>query len=152
MMDINEVFEANPISIERLLHNPGQCFYIPAYQRPYSWDNEHITRLYDDTGHGVASLIESSDAITFLGTIITIHDTKYLTVDPKVTDQLPPKVMTVIDGQQRLTTLLLLVATIHDQLTVRQHKLDKAEGAEAQWLSTKAKETLSIMGKMLEDD
>ncbi len=122
-MDIDEVFDANPISIERLLREPGQCFYIPAYQRPYSWDNDHIHRLFDDTGHGVAELLKSADAITFLGTIITIHDTQYTTVDPKVTDQLPPRVMTVIDGQQRLTTLLLLISALHDELTVRHAKL-----------------------------
>ncbi len=151
-MEIDEVFDANPISIERLLREPGQCFYIPAYQRPYSWDATHINRLFDDTGHGVAELLKSPDAITFLGTIITIHDTQYTTVDPKVADQLPPRVMTVIDGQQRLTTLLILIAAIHDELTVRHARLAKSDHEDDKWLANKALETYSILGKTLEDD
>lgn len=151
-MDIDEVFDAKPISIERLLREPGQCFYIPAYQRPYSWDSSHITRLFDDTAHGVSELLKSAEAITFLGTIITIHDTEYSTVDPKVIDELPARVMTVIDGQQRLTTLLLLIAALHDELTTRQSKLSRSSEEADQWLANKAKETFSVLGKTLEDD
>ena len=151
-VEINEVFEAKAIGIERLLREPGQCFYIPAYQRPYSWDDSHIRRLFDDTAHGVAELIDSAEAITFLGTIITIHDTEYSTVDPKVLDQLPAKVMTVIDGQQRLTTLMLLIAAMHDELTTRQSKLSKSTDETDKWLSNQALETFSILIETLEDD
>ena len=63
-MEIDEVFDADPISIERLLREPGQGFYIPAYQRSYSWDRVHILRLFDDIGYGVSKLLNSSDAIT----------------------------------------------------------------------------------------
>ena len=151
-MDIDEVFGAKPISIERLLHEPGQCFYIPAYQRPFSWDANHITRLFDDIAHGITELLGSPNAITFLGTIITIHDVQYTTVDPKVVEQLPARVMTVIDGQQRLTTLLLLVAALHNELTVRHQKFEKGSEVTDKWIANKIKETYSILGRILEDD
>lgn len=152
-MEIDEVFDANPISVEKLLREPGQCFYVPVYQRQYSWDSSHIRRLIGDIAHGVAQLTDSSDAITFLGTIITIHDTHYTTVDPQVQGQLPPKVMTVIDGQQRLTTLLLLVAALNNELTTHWSKLTEGDPDSAEkWLATKVQETHLILGKMLEDD
>ena len=55
-----------------------------AYQRPYAWSRDHIQRLFEDLSHGVDELRSSPNAISFLGTVITIHDTTYATVEPQV--------------------------------------------------------------------
>ena len=86
-------------------------FVIPIYQRTYSWTDRECRQLWDDilrTG--------DNDAITahFVGSIVYIEKGLY-----HVSSQLP---MLVIDGQQRLTTLTLLLAALAKALD----KLDEA--------------------------
>lgn len=67
-------------------------YRVPTYQREYSWQKGQWEDLFED-------LVEA-DGAHFLGTIITLDQT---------TDQLAGGVLEVIDGQQRLTTLTLLL-------------------------------------------
>ena len=83
-MDIKDVFSAQPKSVWEYLCENGQGLYIPAYQRHYSWDKNKISRLIEDTCHGFSTLVEREDAITFIGTIIAIHDMNMTTVEPAV--------------------------------------------------------------------
>src|SRR3954467_15347025 len=76
-------------------------FVIPIYQRTYSWTEKECRQLWDDiirTG--------TNDAVSahFVGSIVYIEKGLY-----QVSSQSP---MLVIDGQQRLTTLTLLVAAL----------------------------------------
>ena len=76
-------------------------FVIPIYQRAYSWTERECRQLWDDilrTG--------DNDAVTahFIGSIVYIEKGLY-----QVSSQSP---MLVIDGQQRLTTLSLLLAAL----------------------------------------
>ncbi|MCR4292558.1 MAG: DUF262 domain-containing protein [Candidatus Kuenenia sp.] len=76
-------------------------FVIPIYQRTYSWTERECRQLWDDivrTG--------GNDAISahFIGSIVYIEKGLY-----QVTSQSP---LLVIDGQQRLTTLSLLIAAL----------------------------------------
>lgn len=76
-------------------------FVIPIYQRTYSWTERECRQLWDDivrTG--------SNDAISahFVGSIVYIEKGLY-----QVTSQSP---LLVIDGQQRLTTMALLIAAL----------------------------------------
>ena len=86
-------------------------FVIPIYQRSYSWTDRECRQLWDDilrTG--------DNDAVTahFVGSIVYIEKGLY-----QVSSQSP---MLVIDGQQRLTTLTLLLAALAGAL----EKLDEA--------------------------
>ncbi len=150
-MDISDFFHALSKSVDDLLGDPGQCFYIPAYQRSYAWSKDNVTQLVDDIGHGLSKLVDDSHSVTFLGTIITVNDKDYSTVAPKIRGQLPPKVMTIIDGQQRITTLLLLLAAVHDQLTVRSSQLSAHTEAN-EWLDQNISETYYNIAALLEDD
>jgi uncharacterized protein with ParB-like and HNH nuclease domain/predicted transport protein len=76
-------------------------FVIPIYQRTYSWTERECRQLWDDilrTG--------SNDAVSahFVGSIVYIEKGLY-----QVTSQSP---LLVIDGQQRLTTMALLIAAV----------------------------------------
>jgi len=80
-------------------------FVIPIYQRTYSWADRECRQLWNDivrTG--------SNDAVTahFVGSIVYIEKGLY-----QVSSQSP---MLVIDGQQRLTTLTLLLAALANAL------------------------------------
>lgn len=80
-------------------------FVIPIYQRTYSWTERECRQLWDDivrTG--------SNDAITahFVGSIVYIEKGLY-----QVSSQSP---LLVIDGQQRLTTVTLILEALARQL------------------------------------
>jgi len=123
-MDLKGVFTAEPKSLHDTIGEAGLCFYLPAYQRPYSWNKKNITRVFEDVLHGLGNSIRNEDAITFIGTILTIHDTRYQTITPINRTDVPAKVMLVIDGQQRLTTMLMIVATLHEYLSIRISKIE----------------------------
>lgn len=80
-------------------------FVIPIYQRTYSWTEKECRQLWDDiirTG--------KNDAISvhFVGSIVYIEEGL-----SQVTHQAP---LLVIDGQQRLTTVTLLLAALANAL------------------------------------
>lgn len=76
-------------------------FTIPSYQRPYAWGRDQAQELLDDLlGAMAAAPTHLSDAAPyFLGSIVLIK-----------TEAGPDA--TVVDGQQRLTTLTLLLSAI----------------------------------------
>jgi len=82
-------------------------FRIPHYQRPYAWEREQASELLEDL---LASLggEEPIDELEpyFLGNIVLIKS-----------EQLPDA--EVVDGQQRLTTLTILLAALADVLPER---------------------------------
>lgn len=149
--EAKEIFDANTRSLKELLCQNGLGLYIPAYQRPYGWDKTKVTRLIDDTLHGLASLPTSPDTFTFLGTVITIHDTEFATVHPAVRNETPSKVLTIIDGQQRLSTLLALTACLHAQIRVRHWRLFKGSEPpqEAEALTYLHDQTRQVLAPLL---
>ena len=66
-------------------------FFIPRFQRPYSWELENVEELWED------AIQESADDY-FIGSMV---------VYPHRDDT-----VAVIDGQQRLTTLMMLLCAI----------------------------------------
>jgi hypothetical protein len=124
-MEAKEIFEAESQSVRKLLSEPGVGFYIPPYQRPYSWDKDKVERLIEDVVHGFGRLIDHDESFTFLGTIITIHDRDNVTIQPIVRTDVPGRVLNVIDGQQRLTSLLVLCVGLHNQISLAYSKLLK---------------------------
>lgn len=117
-VDPKTIFEAVTKPVLELLSDRGLGLYIPSYQRPYSWDKGKVSRLVEDISHGLKNLIHADDSFTFLGTVITIHDINHVTVQPIVRQDVPNKVLTVIDGQQRMTTLLILCIALHNEISV----------------------------------
>lgn len=93
--------ESNVTSILTLLEGSKQ-FVIPIYQRTYSWQKEQCQRLWDD----VVQMDESSDDIPhFFGSIVNMKPET-----PMNNGDVSKYV--VIDGQQRLTTLSLLLSAL----------------------------------------
>ena len=81
-------------------------FRIPLYQRPYSWTTEQAGELLDDlldfTGQGTTAVDDLSPY--FLGSIVLIKQ-----------EHLPDA--EIVDGQQRLTTLTILLSALRSLLT-----------------------------------
>lgn len=78
-------------------------YKIPVFQRPYRWSDEDISKLWNDLKEAFDSQKDDSLRIYFLGAII---------VSPsKKTDDI---YFDVIDGQQRLTSLMILFSVVRD--------------------------------------
>ena len=77
-------------------------FQIPVYQRNYDWSEENVMRLLDDLKH----IIDQGDK-HFLGTIVyQPHDDD--------DDEVLMHEYIIIDGQQRLTTVMLILKVLMD--------------------------------------
>lgn len=94
--------KANEAKLLSLLHKSPQ-FVIPIYQRTYSWTEKQCRQLWDDILRA-----GSNEAVTvhFIGSIVYVE--QGLGPSP-VTHQSP---LLVIDGQQRLTTVMLLIEAL----------------------------------------
>lgn len=80
-------------------------FRIPAYQRPYVWGYEEINDLLDDL---TFAQHEKPDSEYFLGSFVF----QFKPPAPELERIFPEN--DLLDGQQRMTTLLLLMAVIRD--------------------------------------
>lgn len=76
-------------------------YYIPGYQRPYAWSKKETEELFDDLFEAFS--VDKDDTY-FLGSIVLVKEEN----KPKAE---------VIDGQQRLTTLTMLIAVISTYLS-----------------------------------
>ena len=74
MLDISKAFTTQGEPICEFFQRPGVGFYIPLYQRDYTWNNENIDQLMEDICHGVEVLADDDDAIRFLGTVILVKE------------------------------------------------------------------------------
>ncbi len=98
--------EVNKQSVRQLLETgKNKKFIIPEYQRPYAWSDEQIQVLFDDL---VEYTINDSESTYFLGTIVAYEN--------------DDQEQEIIDGQQRITTLFLLLRAVYSKL---EHSLEK---------------------------
>ncbi|GAA8630011.1 DUF262 and DUF1524 domain-containing protein [Helicobacter pylori] len=88
-------------------------FVIPIYQRVYSWEKEQYKQLWDDIiKTGGNDQIEGH----FIGPIVFVHDGIYTTSHNE---------LLIIDGQQRLTTITLLLTALRNHLSDEDEFLGK---------------------------
>src|SRR5258708_6333685 len=76
-------------------------FHVPKYQREYTWKKWQWEQLLNDN--------EDNDPGYFMGSIICVNDAQTISAGDEL-------IFEVVDGQQRLTTLSLLLAVIHWKL------------------------------------
>lgn len=91
---------------------------VPRFQRNFSWDSEKVEQLWEDTWQ---SINDGGDTY-FLGSIV-------------VKDSPAASVVEVIDGQQRLTTLSLLLCALRDAADAYGHS-KKAMQIEIHYLAS----------------
>ncbi|GAA7595119.1 hypothetical protein ckin65_11510 [Helicobacter pylori] len=84
----------------------GTIFSIPVYQRNYTWEEENCEKLLQD----IVSISQNKKT-HFMGSITYIL---HLIDDEKSLRQLQEFV--IIDGQQRITTLMLLLKAIETKI------------------------------------
>lgn len=126
MIDISRAFSTSSETISDFFQRPGVGFYIPLYQREYSWDKDNIDQLIEDICLGVRETISgknNSPIIRFLGTIILVKESNSDNIDPKDKEALPPRIDKIIDGQQRISTIALLACLLYQKLYLITQRL-----------------------------
>jgi len=88
--------------VDRFLASSETAFAIPVYQRNYDWTRVQCQQLFNDiltvgTDEGVSG--------HFIGSIVYVHDDVYTVSGLRE--------LTIIDGQQRLTTLTLIFIALY---------------------------------------
>ena len=128
MVDIPRSFETSSMTVSNFFQRPDVGFYIPLYQREYSWNKENIDQLMEDICQGVDVLTvqEGENIIRFLGTIILVKElNRDINIDPIDKRALPKYIDNVIDGQQRISTIALLACLLYQKLYKLKEQLPK---------------------------
>lgn len=115
------VIEGKALPLAKVFSSDFQ-YSIPDYQRPYSWEEEHVKQLFDDL-YGLYK--QKTDESYFLGSIVVIKKNPQPQAD-------------VVDGQQRLTSLTMLIAALTHFLS-DENKADAKE-----YLQQPAKESQNL--------
>ncbi|MCS6267100.1 MAG: DUF262 domain-containing protein [Vampirovibrio sp.] len=95
--------KANQKSFLRYMDGTDKQFIIPVYQRNYDWQRKHCVKLLED----IDLIIEKDLQQYFLGSIVSTHSTEG---NSEFSEHL------VIDGQQRLTTVTLILLALYKLL------------------------------------
>ena len=111
--EVNEYMLRDIFNIARF-----KRFIIPSFQRSYAWGWEQCEKLWNNIFDKYENALTDDEDTSayFLGTIITYKD-----------DQTPngqALEVNIIDGQQRITTLLLLFRAIHHVLSYKIENVD----------------------------
>jgi hypothetical protein len=123
MPDVENLFQPRSQAIRTLLSGEA-AFEIPPYQRAYRWKPATVRDLFEDAVHGLNRLADESDAVTFIGAIIGVNGASTGHRDA------PAGAKRVIDGQQRLTTIILACVAAHEMLESALADLSNVEDAE----------------------
>ena len=94
--------KATETNLNRFLAQNDTQFVIPVYQRNYDWTLAHCKQLIDDI-----LLVGCDKNITshFIGSVVFIHDDVYSSTGVRE--------LTIIDGQQRITTVTLIYILLY---------------------------------------
>ena len=99
---------------EFLLNARTKTFLIPEYQRPYSWTSEQIDTLFNDIWEFTCNEGGSDrEGTYFLGSIVSYENDN--------------REQEIIDGQQRITSIFLLLRAIYTKLNGVDEKTEKAK-------------------------
>lgn len=101
--------------VDRFLASSETAFSIPVYQRNYDWTRVQCLQLFKDI---LAVGADDNSSGHFIGSIVYVFDDVYTASGLRE--------LTIIDGQQRLTTLTLIFIALY------RHALDNGKEKQAE--------------------
>ena len=99
----------------------GNIFLIPRFQREYSWEPDHVTAFWSD-------ILENISEAYFIGAMVVYKEGR--------------ETLAVVDGQQRLTTITILLCAIREEFK-RLGRHDLADGLQA-YIEQKNRENKTV--------
>lgn len=114
--------KAGIVTVNTLFH--GETYEIPSYQREFTWGREQVEALLGDLVEAFESRIaQSNKPQYFLGALVTQVREQNDEGDIDVADK-------IVDGQQRVTSLMLIIAVLCKHLA---SSVDPSEAKEGIW-------------------
>ena len=110
--------KAEPEHLIDLMFDNKRQYQIPVYQRNYDWKKDNCIELFNDILHAY-----DKEKTHFLGTIVQVNQD----------DENGIKQYLIIDGQQRMTSVYLLLKALYD---LSEKPEDKAELLTFKWCET----------------
>lgn len=130
MIEIATAFNTSGEPLLEFFQQPNVGYYIPLYQRDYSWDTGNIDQLTDDIFTGVDKIFEDDNDIHFMGTLILVTEKNpKANIEPIDHRALPKTIQNVIDGQQRISTVCLLACLLYRRICLQLAKVPKKHTA-----------------------
>jgi len=111
------MFKQSSQNLYDFFHISGMGFYIPFYQRKYSWDQDNVKKLLDDLVTGVNEVVNDHDYIRFIGNLILFPMQNPETGTHYDRRDLITRVVNVIDGQQRISTIAIISILLSARLS-----------------------------------
>ena len=97
----------NVLQLKTINELVDHSFYIPSYQRGYRWGEKEVTDLLNDISDFKPRQVDDTDERT------------WYCLQPIVVKERDDNQLEVIDGQQRLTTIYLILHFIHQRYVDR---------------------------------
>ncbi|GAA2035947.1 DUF262 domain-containing protein [Agromyces tropicus] len=119
--------KAKETDLEGVLEGKKQ-YQVPLYQRVYAWRAKQLDQLWDDVVAIAETRRTDSTATHFIGSLVLASSPDNAAVGLQQ--------FLVVDGQQRLTTLTLLLAALRDHLVETEGE-EHRERIDAQYLVNK---------------
>ena len=101
-------------------------YQVPLYQRTYAWGKKQLDQLWNDIVELAQARRSDPSATHFIGSLVLAASPDFAVVGVAK--------LLVVDGQQRLTTLTLLLAALRDHL-IETGARERADGVHAQYLA-----------------
>lgn len=129
--------DAEKIKLLDFIGAGKKTFNIPVYQRNYDWKEEQCRKLFED----IQNIVKSDYEIEhFLGTVVFVSSESKMNFNEYI----------LIDGQQRITSIMLLLKALHEKVI---NEDDKEEIWEEYLTNKRApEENLRIRLKPVESD
>lgn len=144
--------QGNAQMLFQYMEGSSKRFIIPVYQRNYDWMIEHCKQLYDD----LVKITKTEASTHFFGSIVSAQD-----------KQSGMQEYLIIDGQQRLTTVSLMLLALHNllkegkivaekgilqQKILEEFLIDKYEPSETRMKLKPIKDDSSAYWNLLEEE
>ena len=108
------LLKTNDVTFLDLIGN-GKKYHVPAFQRDYSWEQEHWEDLWND----IDDLVEQPEGRHYMGALVV--------------ESTSDRDFQIVDGQQRMATLsilaLAIIATLCEQGATDSEKLANQDRA-----------------------
>ncbi len=134
----------NVVSLANLFHQ--RLFRVPDYQRGYSWEGRQVLEFLEDLE------VLESNRDHYTGTIV-LHRFSVKAHSLMDEDGTPYGQVNIVDGQQRLTTIILLLDSIRARLNEFPERGKKlAEGIKKSFISTTGEDGQPLFKLSLNND
>ena len=120
----NTTFQTETYSVWEFMGPPETGYIIPIYQRAYSWKEDKVSDLVSDIINGLALLLNNNnkrEEFTYIGGIITTNGDSHLRGNG--TTRAPTNTFSLVDGQQRISTLIIIALALLPELSTFKEKI-----------------------------